>query len=357
MVPEHPKQGMYNRCLQALNIRFMTDLNKIPYSILELAVVTKNNSVKQVLDNSLDLAQQAEAMGYTRFWLAEHHNMVHIASAATSVLIAYIVEGTSRIRVGSGGIMLPNHSPLIVSEQFGTLGTLYPDRIDLGLGRAPGTDQATAQAIRSDRVKSVVKFPEEIKQIRKYFSVENAQNEVRVALAEGVKVPVYVLGSSTDSAHVAADQGLPYVFASHFASAQLHEALDIYRNNFKPSGFLEEPYTIAGVNIMAADTIDEAKKISTSFIRMVVGIMTGKMDYMQPPEDFTDEYREIIAHPGLRNMLRYAFIGDAETVRSGIKGFVTETGIDEVMAVSHIYDHKDRVRSFKIFSEIMKGDV
>lgn len=335
----------------------MAELKKIPYSILELAGVAKNTSIKQTFDNSLDLARKAEAMGYTRFWLAEHHNMITIASSATSVLIGHIAGGTSRIRVGSGGIMLPNHSPLIVSEQFGTLGTLYPDRIDLGVGRAPGTDKATAQAIRPDRVKSVLKFPEEVRQIQQYFSTENARNEVRVALAEGVKVPVYILGSSTDSAHVAADMGLPYVFASHFASAQLHEALHIYRNNFKPSGFLKAPYVIAGVNIIAADTGSEAERTATSYIKLVLGVMTGRMDYIQPPEDFTDEYRQIIAHPGFQNMVRYAFIGDAETVKLKTKAFVEETGVDEIMAVSHIYDHNDRVKSFEIFSEIMKENL
>ena len=332
-------------------------LSDIPYSILELATVAKNSSVKETFDRSLDLAQKAEEMGYSRFWLAEHHNMVSIASSATSVLIGHIAEGTKKIKVGSGGIMLPNHSPLIVAEQFGTLGTLYPNRIDLGLGRAPGTDQVTAQAIRSDRMKSVFKFPEEVKEIQKYFSVENAQEKVRAAVAEGVDVPIYILGSSTDSAHLAAEQGLPYVFASHFAPAQLHQALSIYHNNFKPSKFLEEPYTIAGVNIIAADTTAQAEKISTSLIKMMLGVMSGNIDYMQPPEDFTNEHREILAHPGFQRMLIYAFIGDPETIKEKTETFLQETGVNEIMAVSHIYDHRDRLKSFEIFSEIMKGNI
>lgn len=332
-------------------------LNDTPYSILELATIAKDSSVKQTFDQSLDLAQKAEEFGYTRFWLAEHHNMLSIASSATSVLIGHIAGGTKKIKVGSGGIMLPNHSPLIVAEQFGTLGTLYPDRIDLGLGRAPGTDQVTAQAIRSDRMKSVFKFPEEVKEIQKYFSKDNATSKVRAAIAEGVDVPVYILGSSTDSAHLAAEQGLPYVFASHFAPAQLHQALSIYHNNFKPSRFLDKPYTIAGVNIIAADTTSEAEKISTSLIKMMLGVMSGNIDYMQAPEEFTNEHREILAHPGFQRMLKYAFIGDPETVKTKTEAFLQETGVNEIMAVSHIYNHQDRLRSFELFSEIMKGNI
>ena len=332
-------------------------LRDIPYSILELATVARDSNVKETFDRSLDLAQKAEDMGYTRFWLAEHHNMLSIASSATAVLIGYIAGGTKTIKVGSGGIMLPNHSPLIVAEQFGTLGTLYPNRIDLGLGRAPGTDQVTAQAIRSDRMKSVFKFPEEVKEIQKYFSLENAKEQVRAAVAEGVEVPIYILGSSTDSAHLAAEQGLPYVFASHFAPSQLHQALSIYHNNFKPSKFLKEPYTMAGVNIIAADTTAKAEKISTSLIKMMLGVMNGNIDYIQPPEEFTNEYKEILAHPGFQRMLKYAFIGDAKTVKEKTNAFIQETGVNEIIAVSHIYDHKDRLRSFEIFSEIMNGEI
>lgn len=331
------------------------DLSKIPYSILELATVGKESNVKETFQQSLDLAQKAEEMDYTRFWLAEHHNMVSIASAATSVLIGHIAGGTKRIKVGSGGVMLPNHSPLIVAEQFGTLGNLYPNRIDLGLGRAPGTDQGTAHAIRSDRMKSVFKFPEEIKEIQQYFSEENKNAKVRAAVAEGVDVPIYILGSSTDSAHLAAKQGLPYVFASHFAPSQLHEALHIYHNNFQPSQYLEKPYTIAGVNIIAADTTSEAEKISTSLIQMMLGVMSGKIDYMQPPEEFTNEHRQILAHPQFQRMVKYTFIGDAPTIKQKTRDFIAKTGVNEVMAVSHIYNHQDRIKSFQIFSEIMKN--
>jgi len=326
----------------------------IPYSILELASVGAGSSIEQTFKDSLDLAQKAEEMGYTRFWLAEHHNMVSIASSATSVLIGHIAGGTKKIRVGSGGIMLPNHSPLIVSEQFGTLGSLYPNRIDLGLGRAPGTDQVTAHAIRSDRMQAVYKFPEEISEIQQYFSAENGKSQVRAAVAEGVDVPIYVLGSSTDSAHVAAEKGLPYAFASHFAPAQLFEALNIYYNKFQPSKYLDKPYTIACINVIAADTDEEAENISTTFIKMMLGVMTGNIDYMQPPVKMTSELKDLAANPAFQRMLKYAFIGSKETVKEQTSKFLKETGVNEVMVASHIFDHNDRLKSYKIFSEVMK---
>lgn len=326
----------------------------MPFSILELAGVGVNSSVQQTFENSLDLARNAEEMGYHRFWLAEHHNMISIASSATSVLIGYIAGGTKKIRVGSGGIMLPNHSPLIVSEQFGTLGNLYPGRIDLGLGRAPGTDQVTAHAIRSDRMQAVYKFPEEIRQIQQYFSAENATAKVRATVAEGVDVPLYILGSSTDSAHVAAEKGLPYAFASHFAPAQLFEALNIYYNKFQPSRFLEKPYTIGCINVIAADTNEEAEDISTTLIKMMLGVMTGNIDYMQPPTRMTAELRELAANPAFQRMLKHAFIGNRETVKEKTSQFLKDTGVNEVMVASHIYHHEDRVKSYRIFSEIMK---
>ena len=328
----------------------------IPYSILELATVGSGITTEETFKNSLDLAQKAEGFGYKRFWLAEHHNMISIASSATAVLIGYIASGTEKIKVGSGGIMLPNHSPLIVAEQFGTLGTLYPNRIELGLGRAPGTDQVTAQAIRSDRKKAVYKFPEEIDKIQQYFSPENKQAKVRATVAEGVEVPIYILGSSTDSARLAAKKGLPYVFASHFAPTHLFEALNIYYNNFEPSEFLKEPYTIAGLNIIAADTDEEAEKISTSMIRMMLGVMTGKIDYMQQPTEMTGELRQIAQHPALQQMLKYSFVGSRESIRAKTEDFLEKTGLNELMVVSHIYEHQDRVKSFRIFSEMMKDD-
>lgn len=329
-------------------------LQNIPISILELASVGSGVTTGETFKNSLNLAQKAEEFGYNRFWLAEHHNMISIASSATAVLIGYIAAGTKSIRVGSGGIMLPNHSPLIVAEQFGTLGTLYPNRIDLGLGRAPGTDQVTAQAIRSDRMQAVYKFPEEIEKIQQFFSADNSQSKVRATVAEGVNVPIYILGSSTDSAHLTAEKGLPYVFASHFAPGHLFDALNIYYNNFKPSQFLKEPYTMAGINVIAADTDEEAERISTSMIRMMLGVMTGKIDYMQEPMEMTQELREVAQHPALQQMLKYSFVGSKETVKQKTADFLEETGANELMVVSHIYHPEDRIKSYRIFSEIMK---
>ncbi|WP_296621459.1 LLM class flavin-dependent oxidoreductase [Marivirga sp.] len=334
----------------------MSKFKNISYSILELASVGKDISIKKTFENSLDLAPKAELLGYKRFWLAEHHNMVSIASSATAVLIGHIASGTEKIRVGSGGIMLPNHSPLIVAEQFGTLGSIYPNRIDLGLGRAPGTDQTTAHAIRSDRNQSVHKFPQEISEIQQYFSLENANSKVRATVAEGVEVPIYILGSSTDSAHLAAKNGLPYVFASHFAPTQLFEALSIYYNEFQPSEFLKEPYTIAGINVIAAETDEEAEILSTSMIRMMLGVMTNNLDYMQPPTEMTAELRELSNHPAFQKMMQFAFVGSQEKVRSQTEDFIKQTGVDEVIVASHIYDYAARLKSYELFSQIMKGE-
>lgn len=326
---------------------------KILYSILELAFVTKGSNPAESFKRALHLAQQAEEFGYTRFWLAEHHNAISIASSATSVLIGYIAGGTKNIRVGSGGIMLPNHSPLIVAEQFGTLGTMYPGRIDLGLGRAPGTDQLTAHAIRSDRMNSVYNFPDEIKQIQQYFSLDNIDAKVRATVAEGVDVPLYILGSSTDSAHLAAKLGLPYVFASHFATTYLFDALNIYYNEFQPSKILQEPYSMAGINVMIADTDKEAEKMSTSLIRMFLNVLSGKSDYLQEPTEMTDELREMAQHPTFQQMLKYTFAGTRETVKKSTEDFLARTGVDELIVVSNMYNHEDRIKSYRVFSEIM----
>ncbi|CAN0599871.1 unnamed protein product, partial [Ectocarpus sp. 12 AP-2014] len=277
--------------------------------------VSEGTTLKDTFDHSLALAQAAEEVGYNRFWLAEHHNSIAIGSSATSVLMGYIAEGTKTIRVGSGGIMLPNHSPLIIAEQFGTLGILYPNRIDLGLGRAPGTDQLTAQAIRSDFYQAAQSFPLEVEKIQRYFSTENADAKVRVTLAEGVEVPLYILGSSTDSAHLAAKKGLPYAFASHFATNHLMNALQIYHQQFQPSKVLEKPYTMAGVNIIIADTDEEADRISTSLYKMIIGLLTGKRGYMQPPVPMTSDLRELSKNPSVQQMLKYSFIGSKETVK------------------------------------------
>lgn len=329
-------------------------MKKIKYSILELAMVNENTSHETVFKNSVEVAQKAEGLGYHRFWLAEHHNMVSIASSATTILMGHIAAKTNTIRVGSGGIMLPNHSPLVVSEQLGTLGNLFPNRMDLGLGRAPGTDQVTAQAIRSDRMQSVHKFPQEVDEIQGYFENTSAATKVRATVAEGVVVPIYILGSSTDSAHLAAKKGLPYVFASHFAPAQLHNALAIYHNEFQPSKYLDKPYTIAAVNIIASETSEEAERRSTSMYRMMLGVLTQQLDYMKPPIDMNDEIRQLRSHPALQQMLNYTFVGDKKEIREKTKKFIEETGVDEIMTTSYLYHQEDRLESIRIFSEVME---
>ncbi|GGW54362.1 luciferase family oxidoreductase group 1 [Winogradskyella epiphytica] len=324
------------------------------YSILDLALVSEGHSLKQTFNNALKLAQHAESYGYTRYWLAEHHNAPNIGSSATSVLIGYVAEGTMTLRIGSGGIMLPNHSPLIIAEQFGTLGSLYPNRIDLGLGRAPGTDRETAQAIRSDFMQAAHSFPNEIEKIERYFSKDNAIAKVRATVAEGVHVPLYILGSSTDSAHLAAEKGLPYAFASHFATTHLWNAIDIYRKEFQPSKDLENPYVMAGINIIIADNDEEAQRLFTSLIRMIVGIFTGKRDFVQPPTEMTPDLEEIIQHPQIHQMLKFSFVGSKASVKAQVKEFIEKTKADELIAVTNIYDINDRIRSYELFAEIMK---
>lgn len=324
------------------------------YSILELAIVSQGESIRNALHNALALARAAEAAGYTRFWLAEHHNSEHIGSSATSLLIGYIAENTASIRVGSGGIMLPNHSPLVIAEQFGTLAHLYPERIDLGLGRAPGTDQPTARAIRADFLQAAQSFPEEVARIQQYFSPENRVAPVRAAIAEGREVPLYILGSSTDSAHLAAANGLPYAFASHFASTHLLAALEIYRREFQPSGVLDRPYTIAGVNVYVADTDEEAERLFTSLVRMFVGILTGARQALQPPTEMTGDLRELLHHPAVQQMLHYSFVGSKDTVKKQVRAFLDQTGVNELIATSAMYDLDDRLKSARLFAEVMQ---
>lgn len=325
------------------------------YSILDLAIVTQGSSITETYAISISLAQKAEEFGYKRIWFAEHHNMAAIASSAPPILIGRIAQATNTIRVGSGGVMLPNHSPLIVSEQFGTLGALYPNRIDLGLGRAPGTDQETARAIRPGFIQATQSFPEDIDTIQRYFSIENKTSKVRATVAEGVDVPIYVLGSSTDSAHLAAKKGLPYAFASHFATAQLFNALEIYRSEFQPSISIQNPYVIAGINVFVADTDEEAEKMSTSFLKMIISILTGKRkEYLDEASEMTPELKKMSLHPSIQQMTRYSFIGNKETVKEQIKVFLEQTKVDEVIAASSIHNPTARIHSYKLFAEIME---
>jgi luciferase family oxidoreductase group 1 len=327
---------------------------EVVYSILDLAVVSQGKSFRQTFDDSVAIAKLAERSGYKRYWLAEHHNMDAIGSSATSILIGKIAEETQHMRIGSGGIMLPNHSPLIIAEQFGTLGTLYPNRIDLGLGRAPGTDQATASAIRSDFYEAAMQFPSEVQKIQNYFSIENKQEDVRANVAEGVDVPLYILGSSTTSAYLAAEKGLPYAFASHFSSAQLLDALKIYKTQFQPSATLAQPYTIAGISIIIADTDKEAEFLSSSYYSRIIGILTGDRNPLEPPFEITNEFRNIIQHPAVQQMTKYAFIGSKETVKKKVRSFIEQTGVDELIAATHVFDVKDRIKSVDLFAEMMR---
>jgi luciferase family oxidoreductase group 1 len=330
------------------------DKQHIAHSILELAIVSQGDTIQQTLHNSLALAKEAEARNYKRIWFAEHHNSDNIGSNAPSLLIGYIAENTATIRVGSGGIMLPNHSPLIIAEQFGTLAHLYPNRIDLGLGRAPGTDQQTAHAIRSDFYQAAQAFPEEVEKIQRYFSLESKTSKVRAAIAEGTEVPLYILGSSTDSAHLAAKKGLPYAFASHFASTYLLQAMKIHRQEFQPSEALQQPYTLAGINVIVADTDEEAEQLFTSLIRMFVGVLTGAREPLQPPTALTEDLKEVLQHPSLHQMLKYSFVGSKTTVKKGVAAFLDQTGVNELITVNTMYDINARMKSTRLFAEIMK---
>lgn len=325
-------------------------ISNTPLSVLELALVTEGHTATESLKNALDLAQKTESLGYDRFWLAEHHNMIGVASSATSVLIGHIAGGTSTIRVGSGGIMLPNHAPLIVAEQFGTLATLYPDRIDLGLGRAPGTDQVTVRALRRDAY-AAMEFPQNVKELQTYLSAENSTSSVRAFPGEGLDIPIWILGSSTDSAYLAASMGLPYAFASHFAPAHLHAALRIYHENFVPSKQLKKPYTIACINIIAADTDQEAAVLETSLKQQFLGILTGKRQLLQPPNP--DKEWDPVEEGALEQMLAYTFVGGAEKLKTELQAFIDKTQVDELMVASAIYDHDARIKSY----EILKNQV
>jgi luciferase family oxidoreductase group 1 len=323
-------------------------LQDIPFSVLDLAPVTEGSTTATSFKNSLALAQRTEQLGYNRYWLAEHHNMDSVASSATAVLIGYIAGGTKTIRVGSGGIMLPNHAPLMVAEQFGTLASLYPDRIDLGLGRAPGTDQLTAMALRRGRMDTAEDFPSDVQALQRFFSADNANAKVRAIPGEGLDVPIWILGSSTDSARLAAAMGLPYAFASHFAPQQFLTAIDIYRRGFRPSQYLDKPYVMACVNVIAADTTAEAKHLSTSFMQLLKGIVTGQRKRLQPPVTNLDELLTGEVQALIQQMMYYSFIGDAQTVLDGLTKFQAEAQLDEIMVTSHIYDHAARMHSYEV---------
>ncbi|MEE1944065.1 LLM class flavin-dependent oxidoreductase [Pedobacter sp. KR3-3] len=330
------------------------ELAKLPFSVLDLATVVEGKTIADTFKNSVELAQHTEKLGYLRYWLAEHHNMISVASSATSVLIGHIADHTNTIRVGSGGIMLPNHSPLVVAEQFGTLATLYPERIDLGLGRAPGTDQLTSMEIRGERFAAPHNFPQDVLKLQRYLSSTNSNSKVRAIPGEGTEVPIWILGSSTESAHLAASYGLPYAFASHFAPTYFLEALQIYKQNFRPSAVLKEPYVISCVNVIAAPTDEEAEYLSTSLKQLFMGIVTGKRRLLQPPVADMDEIWDPMEEQAVNQMLAVAFIGGPATLATQMRSFLAQTQIDEVMVTSHIYDHQARLRSYELFAEVLR---
>lgn len=325
-----------------------------PFSILDLAIIRQGADAADAYQRSLDLAQHAEEWGYSRFWLAEHHNMASVGSSAPMLLMGYIAGGTEKIRIGSGGIMLPNHSPLMVAEQIGTLETLYPGRIDLGLGRAPGTDQKTASALRRGRMETVNDFPKDLEDLQLYFSLDNSRSDVRAFPAEGLEVPIYLLGSSMSSAVLAAEKGLPYVFASHFAPTYFVQAVRYYQSNFKPSEQLKEPYVMACVNVIAADSDAEAEYLSTSFYQMALGIIRGKSYPLMPPvEDISKVLTEQEA-AAIQNMMAVTYIGSKETVAAGLEDLIKFTGVNELMITTNIYNHEARLKSFQITSQAIK---
>ena len=325
-------------------------------SVLDLAFVPAGSTPGDALRNSLDLAQHAERFGYHRYWLAEHHNMVGIASAATSVVIGYIAGGTTTIRVGSGGIMLPNHAPLVIAEQFGTLESLYPGRIDLGLGRAPGTDGLTLRALRRS-VESADRFPQDVLELQHYLGDVEPGQAVRAVPGAGTKVPLWMLGSSLFGAELAGHLGLPYAFASHFAPTHLLSALEIYRESFRPSVQEAKPYLAAGVNVFAAETDEEARRLFTSAQQQFTRLIRGTRGLLPPPLETMEGTWSPAESAQVESMLQYSFVGSAETVRAGLERFVAQTGVDEVIVASAIYDHAARVRSYRILAEIWPAGV
>ncbi len=327
-------------------------MKKVKYSVLDLSVITLGGDAKLAIDRTVELAQKAEGFGYERVWLAEHHNMEFIASSATSVLIGHVASKTDKIRVGSGGIMLPNHSPLTVAEHFGTLETMYPGRIDLGLGRAPGTDQQTAMALRRNDMSSQHHFPADVKALQTYFSEENSTSAVRAFPAEGLNVPIWILGSSTDSAYLAAEMGLPYAFAAHFAPQQLKHALAIYRHNFQPSKYLDKPYVLICINGIAADTNEEADLLSMSLYHLFSGILTGKRNPLSPPiQDLIKNWPEELLQAA-NQMMACTFVGDKSSLLNQFENFFNQFEPDEVMVSGNIFDIEKRIHSYELLADV-----
>lgn len=332
----------------------MTNIN-IPVSVLNLSPIRQGQEPKDAIDAMVDLAKATEEMGYKRYWIAEHHNTPTLVSSATSILIKHTLEHTKTIRVGSGGVMLPNHSPLVVAEQFGTMATIYPNRLDLGLGRAPGTDMMTASALRRSQKDSVYTFPNDVNSLLTYFGPEEKQGYVKAYPGVGTKVPLYILGSSTDSAYLAAQLGLPYVFASHFAPRHMEEAISIYRNRFQPSDYLDSPYMMVCLNVIATETDEEAKRESTTMQQFFLNVVRGTQFPLQPPVDSMDNLWSEPEKEMASSMTSVALLGSKETVRAQLTNFQEKYNVDEIMAVSYIFNPEKQKRSYQIFKEIVEG--
>lgn len=325
----------------------------IPFSILDLSPITEGSTAADSFRNTLDIAQHAEKWGYRRYWMAEHHGMPGIASAATAVLIAHVAAGTSTIRVGAGGIMLPNHSPLVIAEQFGTLESLYPGRIDLGLGRAPGSDQTTARALRRNLSSDADEFPRDVLELMDFMSDEPRQSVLAVP-GKGLNVPIWILGSSLFGAQLAAAFGLPYAFASHFAPQQMMHAIQLYRSTFKPSARLAKPYVMLGFNVFAADTDEEAQFLATSWQQSFVNLRSGRPSRLPPPvKGYLDQLGPQ-AQDLLQHVLSCSAIGAPATVDAQLRSFIERTGADELMITSNMFDHQARLRSYEITAQLQK---
>ena len=324
----------------------------IPLSVLDLSPVPDGSDAGQALRNSLDLARHAETLGYRRFWMAEHHNMPGIASAATAVALAHVAAGTSRIRIGAGGVMLPNHAPLIIAEQFGTLAALHPGRVDLGLGRAPGTDQIAARAMRRNLATDADHFPQDVVELLSYFRPAAPGQPLQAVPGAGLDVPVWILGSSTFGAQLAAALGLPYAFASHFAPSMMMDAIGVYRERFRPSGALEAPYVMLGLNVFAADTDAEARRLFSSLQQAFVNLRSGRPGKLPAPVDDYEQGLDPYAKAMLDNALSCTVVGAPTTVEQGLRDFVARTGADELMVTAQIFDHEARKRSFEILARV-----
>ena len=323
-----------------------------PFSILDLAPIAQGSTAADALRNSLDLARQAERLGYKRFWLAEHHGMAGIASAATAVVIGHVAGGTKTIRVGSGGIMLPNHAPLVIAEQFGTLASLYPDRIDLGLGRAPGTDQMTARALRRDLAARADQFPDDVLELQTYFAPAVPGQRIRAVPGEGTQVPLWLLGSSLYSAQLAAYLGLPFAFASHFAPDDLDRALELYRSQFRPSAQLAQPYAMPTVNVFAADTDAAAQRHFTSLLQAFLNLRRGNPGKVPPPIDDIESFWSQDEKVGVLHAVQGSFVGSPNTIAQGLRVFLSRTQPQELMIAGHFYDHAARLRSLELLAAV-----